>query len=209
MTDSAALPNDENVQNPEVQDYSFADYFYAALFEPVETIKKLSAEYPVHAKDLWFNAFILVFLAGAIAGCVSAQKPADVVYRITLGILDLMFNWYIASYAMSGLSNMMGKRKYTFKESASITGLAFAPLVLIGLLGCLAALPKVVYALAMTVPIYWSFFIFATAYRISLGLTYVRLGLLIMIVPPLLFLVYAFWFGSAILMLLGTLLRAS
>lgn len=221
--DSASSPNnDENVQEstpapaaqepsqtPGPETISFTDYFYAALFEPVTTIKKLSGEYPGHPKDLWFNAFILVMIAGVIFGAVRAQKSGDLVYMITSSILDLVLNWYIASYALSGLSNMMGVRKFSLKECASITGIAFAPLVLLGLLGCLAAMPKIVYVGILTLPVYWCLFLLALAYRLALGLTYVRLMLLIMVVPPLLFLVYAFWFGSALLMLIGTILRAS
>ena len=94
------------------------------------------------------------------------------------------------------------------KEGFALTGIAFAPLVLTGLLGCLAALPAPAYFFFLSMPVFWSIALMVTAFRTALGLSYLRLMLLVMIIPPLLFLVETFWLGLALLMALGLPFRS-
>ncbi len=211
--DSAATPNNNEELTPPACENdgkcNFINYFAQALFEPISTLKKLCADSAAKNEPLWFDAFLVVFLAGAIFGCVRAHRAGEVLYHVSSGIIDYLLYWYFVSSILFGLSKMIGTRKYTFKECAGITGVIFAPLVLLGLLGCLAALPLLLYAAILTLPIYWSIYLLSVAYRTALGISYIQIILLLMVAPPLLFLVYAFWIGSAVFMLIGTILRSS
>lgn len=217
MTDSAAFAGDNNEANKELETIppqaelppnqgkinSLIDYFHAAIFEPISTIKRLSAANASQTEQLWFEAFFVVIIAGAIMGGVKSQSPLQLLYNCSSRILDLLITWYIVTSILHTLSKEFGVRKYSIKEGAAITGIAFAPLVLTGLLGCLAALPASAYFFFLSLPVFWSISLMVTAFRVSLGLSYLRLMLLVMIIPPLLFLVETFWLGLALLMALG------
>lgn len=221
MTDSAALPGDNNESiepivpiepitplEPDGELHTLLNYFHAALFEPVSTLKKLTAETATRTKELWFEAFLVVVIAGAIMGGVKSQSASQLLFFVTSRILDMLLFWYIASSILVTLSKMMGTRKYTMKEGAAITGIAFAPLVLTGLLGCLAALPQALYMGILSLPFLWMIALLAMAYRIALGISYMKLMLMIMVLPPLLFLVEAFWICSALVMALSLPFRS-
>jgi len=224
MTDSSALPSENN--EPVVHDVSseqqpnalppapqsnlnsLLDYFQAAIMEPVTTIRSLAADYASQTKHLWFEAFFLVVIAGAIMGGVKSQSPSQLLFYCSSRIIDSLITWYIVSSVMHTLSKEFGARKYAMKECAAITGVAFAPLVLTGLLGCLAALPSAAYFFFLSLPVFWSMALMVMAFRITLGLSYLRLMLLVMVIPPLLFLVESFWLGLALLMALGLPFRS-
>lgn len=222
MTDSTAIPSENNEPDKPVEPIpqpssppeplsnlnSVLDYFHAALFEPISTIKKLTAANPGQTEYLWFEAFSVVVIAGAIMGGVKSQSALQLLYNCSSRILDLLITWYIVTSILHTLSKEFGVRKYSIKEGFALTGIAFAPLVLTGLLGCLAALPAPAYFFFLSMPVFWSLGLMVTAFRASLGLSYLRLMLLVMIIPPLLFLVETFWLGLALLMALGLPFRS-
>lgn len=220
MTDSAALPGDKNepvefVEQPSTlppahdsELHSLLNYFHASLFEPISTLKKLTEKSAITTKELWFEAFLLVVIAGAIMGGVKSQNPLQLLFFVSSRIIDLLIIWYVASYILLTLSKMVGTRKYIMKECAAITGIAFAPLVLTGLLGCLAALPQAAYMAILSLPFLWTIALLAMAYRISLGISYFKIMLIVVVLPPLLFWVESFWIGSVIVMALSLPFRS-
>ncbi len=209
MTESAALPGDNNEPiSPDSELHSLLNYFHAALFEPISTLKKLTAETATHTKELWFEAFLLVVITGAIMGGVKSHSPSQLLFFVSSRILDLLIFWYIASSILLSLSKVVGPRKYIMKECAAITGIAFAPLVLTGLLGCLAALPQAAYMAILSLPFLWTMALLVMSYRISLGISYFKIMLMVAVLPPLLFLVETFWIGSALIMALSLPFRS-
>lgn len=218
MTESAALPGDNNEPivpiepikpvEPDGELHSLLNYFHAALFEPISTLKKLTADTANQTKELWFEAFLLVVITGAIMGGVKSQSPSQLLFFVSSRIIDLLIIWYIASSILLTLSKVVGQRKYIMKECAAITGIAFAPLVLTGLLGCLAALPQAAYMAILSLPFLWTMALLVMAYRISLGISYFKIMLMVMVLPPLLFLVETFWIGSALVMALSLPFRS-
>ncbi len=104
MTDSAALPGDNNEPivpiepitpvEPDGELHTLLNYFHAALFEPVSTLKKLTAETATRTKELWFEAFLVVVIAGAIMGGVKSQSASQLLFFVTSRILDMLLFWY-------------------------------------------------------------------------------------------------------------------
>lgn len=222
MTDSTAVLGDNNEPEKQLEPTpkqsqpqaplenlnSVLDYFHAALLEPISTIRRLTNASAGQTEYLWFEAFCIVVTAGAIMGGVKSQSALQLLYNCSSRILDLLITWYIVTSILHTLSKEFGVRKYSMKEGFALTGIAFAPLVLTGLLGCLAALPAPAYFFFLSMPVFWSIALMVTAFRTALGLSYLRLMLLVMIIPPLLFLVETFWLGLALLMALGLPFRS-
>lgn len=208
----AAITNAESTQSVNDQPTGWADVFYGILTRPIATLKYLdeaSDSQPIY--KLCTQAFNTVFLTACILG-LARITPTDifsVIFDLISALTNEMVLWVTAAALLSLLSAIIsGARPTKWKKALVLTGWSFVPIMFFAPLLCLKnALGAMVLPL-LSIPTWWSLFLLFSAYKIALGISARKLLVLLLVVPPVFFLVYAFWSGLSFYMMLAELIGA-
>jgi hypothetical protein len=200
------------ITNEKVPSPSWAQMFFGIITNPIATFKELDAFYetaPVYT--LTQQAFNTVFITALLLG-MARFNPEEAflsLYEILSVITNEMVIWVVSACLLSMLSTILSNaRPVRWKKALVLTGWSFTPLIFFAPLMCFKnALGAWVLPIA-TVPTWWTLFLLFTSYKIALNVRTSKLLVVALLMPPLLFLVYMFWTGLSLMVLLSELISA-
>lgn len=205
--DATTTTINENVSTP-----SWADLFFGIITNPINTLKELDALYesaPVYT--LAQQAFNVVFLTALLLGMArfNPEESFLSLFEILSVITNEMVVWVVAASLLSLLSTILSNARPTrWKKALVLTGWSFTPIIFFAPLMCFKnALGVWVFPIA-TIPTWWTLFLLFTSYKIALDVRASKLLVVALIMPPLLFLVYMFWTGLSLMVLLSEIISA-
>lgn len=207
----AAITNTESAQSLSDEQSSWADLFVGMLVRPIATLKYLDAVSDSHIYKRCTQAFNTVFLSACMLG-LARIKPTDifsVLFDLISALTNEMALWVTAAALLSLLSAIIsGARPTKWKKALVLTGWSFAPIMFFAPLICLKNALGAMVLPIMTLPTWWSLFLLFSACKIALGISGRKLLVLFLVVPPVLFVVYAFWTGLSFCLMLVELVSA-
>ncbi len=191
---------------------SWQSIFYGILTDPVATYKQLdlACDYGSIYK-LCTQAFNTVFLSACLLG-LARITPSDgfgAAFDLLSAVTNEMIIWVFAAALLSLLSVVLSNARSTkWKKALVITGWSFVPIIFFAPLICFKnALGAMVLPFVM-LPTWWSFALLLIGYKVALGISGRKLLVLVLVIPPLLFLCYAFWTGLSLIMMLTEIISA-
>lgn len=194
---------------------SWADLFHGILTRPIVTLKQVDAALDVADSLAIYKfstqTFNTVFLSAFILG-LARITPTDifsVVFDLISALTNEMLLWVLAAALLSMLSAVISDaRPIKWKKALILTGWSFLPIIFYAPLLCFKnALGPIVLPL-IAIPTWWSLFLLFASYKIALGINGKKLMVLILVVPPVIFLVYAFWTGFSFYMIFAEIIAA-
>ncbi len=180
---------------------SWAELFQNILFSPVATIHQLNElcdRQPV--STLTTQAFNTVFLSGLILGAVRF-KPDSLfsVFSLVGAVTDIMVAWVAVAGILTLLSaTLPGALPTRWKKALVLTGWSMAPIIFFAPILCYKNLLGPFILPFATIPTWWTLFLLATSYKTALNVSAKKLFVVLLILPPMLFFVYAFWTGLSL-----------
>ncbi len=183
---------------------SWSETFYGMLFHPKSMITALTSV-PEHFSDLRGPALNLVFLVFLVIGAlkVSSTQALLSIFSVFSTICNGMILWVSLASVMVLLSRFSQCRTVTWNQALSVTGWIFTPLIFLAPISCFRSVLGPAFLPLATIPTWWTLFLGLLIFNRTLSISYSKLLVICMVLPPVLFLVYLFWIGLLICMLVS------
>jgi hypothetical protein len=191
---------------------SWSELFFNILTKPIDTLKQL--DHLCNGEMLFIltqQAFNTVFLTAFLLGCVRINPNESLlsIFEILSVIANEMIFWVIAAGLLSLLSTIITNAKPTrWKKALVLTGWSMTPIIFFAPMMCFKNVLGAWVLPFATIPTWWTLFLLCASYKIALGIHTRKLLVIAFVLPPLLFLVYVFWSGLSLIMLLSEIASA-
>ncbi|MDZ4832213.1 MAG: YIP1 family protein [Candidatus Melainabacteria bacterium] len=210
--DASTTINSEATQTYDGENPSWSELFYGILMHPITTFKRLDALCEIGSiYKLCMQAFSTVFLSACLLG-LARITPTDgfgSFFDLVSALTNEMMLWVIAASVLSLLSAVIaGARPTKWKKALVLTGWSFVPLIFFAPIICFKNSLGAMVLPFIAIPTWWSLFLLFSAYKTALDISARKLLVLVVIVPPVLFLAYAFWSGLSFFLMLSEILSA-
>ncbi|MBX9695610.1 MAG: YIP1 family protein, partial [Cyanobacteria bacterium] len=187
----------------------WSETFYGMLFHPKSMIMALTSA-PEHFSDLRGPALSLVFLVFFVIGALRFSPSSGVlsIFTVLGSICNGMALWVTLATIMVTLSKLPKSREVGWNEALVVTGWIFTPLIFMAPISCFKQALGPVFLPVATIPTWWTLFLGLIVFNRTLSTSFVRLLAICMVLPPVLFLIYVFWFGCLACMIVAEILAA-
>lgn len=185
----------------------WADIFYGVLVAPRQTMLILSdsSRFPASFGNIVGAALLVVLVLGLTS---LLRYKGDNASAVTCSafLLSGLGYWLTLSLVLYYLSIWLRDHRLTLGNAFIATGWAFLPFAFYAPIACLKSTP--VFLPLAVLPAIWFLALEWVAFQTSLRTSAVKLGLILLVVPPVITLVYLFWIGLACFSLFSQVLNA-
>lgn len=197
---------DEKVSAP-----TWTEVFFGIITKPFDTLRRLDALYET-GRDytLTKQAFITVFVTALLLGSsrLTLADPYSL-FDVVGTITNEMVIWVIAAGLLALLSTILSNARPTrWTKALVLTGWSFTPIMFFAPLMCFKNAFGAWVLPVATIPTWWTLFLLFASYKIALNVKASKLFIVALIMPPVLFLVYLFWTGLSLMVLLSEIISA-
>lgn len=181
----------------------FADIFYGVLVAPRQTMLILSngSKYPPNAGHISQAIFFVVLVLSMIAWLRFRFDAPSTAGSVLAFAVSGACNWICVAFLLYYLSIFLRSR-LRLGNAIIATAWSFLPLIFLAPLYCFKHALGPLFFLLATLPVYWFLFLLWTTFHAALKTTHFKLGLILIVVPPLLAFVYLFWVGLSLVTLI-------
>lgn len=203
---SVPVPDKANPEKKSAYENSFnlfADIFYGVLVAPRQTMLILSngAKYPPNAGHVSQAIFFVVLVISMIAWLRFRFETPSTAGSVLAFAISGTCNWICVAFLLYYLSIFLRSR-LRLGNAIIATAWSFLPLIFLAPLYCFKHALGPLFFLLATLPVYWFLFLLWTTFHAALKTTHFKLGLILIVVPPLLAFVYLFWVGLSLVTLI-------
>lgn len=181
----------------------FADIFYGVLVAPRQTMLILSngSKYPPNAGHISQAIFFVVLVLSMVAWLRFRFDAPSTAGSVLAFAVSGACNWICVAFLLYYLSIFLRSR-LRLGNAIIATAWSFLPLIFLAPLYCFKHALGPLFFLLATLPVYWFLFLLWTTFHAALKTTHFKLGLILIVVPPLLAFVYLFWVGLSLVTLI-------
>jgi len=192
---------------------SWTQLFLGILTQPIVTLKLLDrlCDRSDAMSKLTQQAFLTVLLTALLLGCsrINPQESFLSTFEIFSVITNQMFLWVFAAGALSLLSTILNDARPTrWKKALVLTGWSLAPVVFFAPMMCLKNTMGPFVLPFATIPTWFTLFLLGASFKIALGISVRKMLVIAMVLPPMLFLVYIFWTGLSLVLVISEIISA-
>jgi hypothetical protein len=185
----------------------WADIFYGVLVAPRQTMLILSdsSRFPASFGNI-IGATLLVVLVLSLTALLRYKGAGNSGVTITAFLLSGLGYWVTLSLVLYYLSIWLRGHRLTIGNAFIATGWAFLPFAFFAPIACLKSTP--IFLPLAVLPAIWFLALEWIAFQTSLRTSAIKLGLILLVVPPVITLVYLFWIGLACFSLVSQVINA-
>lgn len=190
--------------------FAWLDIAYGILFAPGKTLEILgnASVYKTgnRAVAKAFLAFLLSTVVANFATAVPEPNRQSLAAFFIISTLMSLFTWLSLAVFLQVLCSLFN-RPINKLSTLIVTGWAFLPLVFTAPISCFV-LASDCFRTFSIIPLAWFIYLQVLAFKSLLKLGKVTTLFLLIVVPPIVFFAFLFWFAALLFIFLGTVLSS-